>query len=430
MAADAVEDRIISDEYKLWKKNVPFMYDYLINRIFEYPTPVVQWFDSIEQIDDDDQDGSIVQKLLVATNPGPFEDDYYLAVHSVILPDLMKKFEPKKIDLYSMREDAFGAFVFYTGNQTEADFKVVHNGMVTCARCMPEKNAIVATKNSNDLFIWDLKDCIKNSKQADSTEPISQFLNLNNQSDLDWNPQSPRLLLSGFESNQLAIWDISSQKKRKTMIPKTTMSFNSEFDTNQSETNEILSTEWHRHHTDIVGASTSNGSLLLWDIRSPALNQPSHRFRGHKGSAKQIKFSPFSEFVFISSGIDGQICVWDLRNLKIKLHSILFKKESFQSIKWSPHCETLFGAITQSDRKVYLFDLDRILDEQMVHEVEDGPPTLIFIHGGHTSKVLDFDWNPNKNNPLVVCSVSDDNVYQIWQMTSSFVVRDNQKADI
>jgi len=39
---------------------------------------------------------------------------------------------------------------------------------------------------------------------------------------------------------------------------------------------------------------------------------------------------------------------------------------------------------------------------------------LQFIHGGHTAKISDFSWN--QNEPWVICSVSEDNIMQVWQM--------------
>ncbi len=39
-----------------------------------------------------------------------------------------------------------------------------------------------------------------------------------------------------------------------------------------------------------------------------------------------------------------------------------------------------------------------------------------FIHGGHTAKISDFSWNPNQ--PWVICSVSEDNILQVWQMVN------------
>ena len=42
---------------------------------------------------------------------------------------------------------------------------------------------------------------------------------------------------------------------------------------------------------------------------------------------------------------------------------------------------------------------------------------LLFIHGGHTAKISDFSWNPN--DPWVICSVSEDNIMQVWQMAEN-----------
>ena len=48
---------------------------------------------------------------------------------------------------------------------------------------------------------------------------------------------------------------------------------------------------------------------------------------------------------------------------------------------------------------------------QSADDAEDGPPELLFIHGGHTAKISDFSWNPN--DPWVICSVSEDNIMQV-----------------
>lgn len=49
-------------------------------------------------------------------------------------------------------------------------------------------------------------------------------------------------------------------------------------------------------------------------------------------------------------------------------------------------------------------------------DVDDGPPELLFVHGGHTAKISDFSWNAN--DQLVIASVSEDNILQVWQMVS------------
>ena len=48
---------------------------------------------------------------------------------------------------------------------------------------------------------------------------------------------------------------------------------------------------------------------------------------------------------------------------------------------------------------------------QSPEDAEDGPPELLFVHGGHTSKVSDFAWNPTDD--WVVASVAEDNILQV-----------------
>lgn len=61
--------------------------------------------------------------------------------------------------------------------------------------------------------------------------------------------------------------------------------------------------------------------------------------------------------------------------------------------------------------RLHVWDLSKIGEEQTAEDAEDGPPELLFIHGGHTAKISDFSWNPNE--PWVICSVSEDNIMQV-----------------
>lgn len=75
---------------------------------------------------------------------------------------------------------------------------------------------------------------------------------------------------------------------------------------------------------------------------------------------------------------------------------------------------------------ISLFLLTRIDDEQSAEDAQDGPPELLFIHGGHTSKISDFSWNPAE--PWTVASVAEDNILQIWQMAENIYHDDDDTA--
>ena len=61
-----------------------------------------------------------------------------------------------------------------------------------------------------------------------------------------------------------------------------------------------------------------------------------------------------------------------------------------------------------------IWDLSKFDQKQTPEEEQDGPPELIFVHGGHTDRVSDFSWNMNER--LMLASTSDDNVLQVWQV--------------
>jgi histone-binding protein RBBP4 len=75
-----------------------------------------------------------------------------------------------------------------------------------------------------------------------------------------------------------------------------------------------------------------------------------------------------------------------------------------------------------------IWDLSRIGEQQSEEDAQDGPPELLFIHGGHTNRISDFSWNPNE--PWVISSVSEDNILQIWQMAENIYKEDNDGEDL
>jgi histone-binding protein RBBP4 len=71
--------------------------------------------------------------------------------------------------------------------------------------------------------------------------------------------------------------------------------------------------------------------------------------------------------------------------------------------------------------------LCRIGEEQTPEDAEDGPPELLFIHGGHTSKISDFSWN--LNDDWVISSVAEDNILQIWQMAENIYHEEDEAEE-
>ena len=97
----------------------------------------------------------------------------------------------------------------------------------------------------------------------------------------------------------------------------------------------------------------------------------------------------------------------------------------FFQVQWSPHNETILAS-SGTDRRLNVWDLSKIGEDQSAEDAEDGPPELLFVHGGHTAKISDFSWNPNE--PWVICSVSEDNIMQVWQMAENIYNDEEQEG--
>ena len=44
---DALEERLINEEYKIWKKNTPFLYDMVMTHALEWPSLTAQWLPDV-----------------------------------------------------------------------------------------------------------------------------------------------------------------------------------------------------------------------------------------------------------------------------------------------------------------------------------------------------------------------------------------------
>jgi histone-binding protein RBBP4 len=58
--------------------------------------------------------------------------------------------------------------------------------------------------------------------------------------------------------------------------------------------------------------------------------------------------------------------------------------------------ETIFASAS-GDRRINLWDVSKIGLEQTPEDQEDGPPELMFVHGGHTARPTDLSWNLNED---------------------------------
>jgi len=290
--------------------------------------------------------------------------------------------------------------------------KINHDGEVNKARHMPQDCSFIATKPANSyVYIFDYT---KQPTTPSSDGVCSPLLKLKGHSKegygLCWSNKIKGRLASGSDDGVVCVWDIdasSNSSKNNEVSPIAT------FTGHDSIVEDV---SFHRVHDSMLGSVSDDRYYRIWDIRSK--DKPVQKVKAHSAEINGIDFSPASDFLFVTASSDKTIKLWDIRNPDKELHVFTAHTDEVFSICWSPFHETIFAS-GSSDRRVMLWDLSKIGNEQNADDAEDGPPELLFIHGGHTSKVTDLSWNPNKGEEWVIMSTADDNIVQIWQMAEN-----------
>jgi len=398
------EEKIINEEYKIWKKNAPFLYDLVLTHALEWPSLTVQWLPDKKVLPNKD---CTVQRLLLGTHTSN-EEQNYLMIAEVHLPLDEAAIDSRKYEDQRGEVGGFGG----VSDRIEIIMKMNHEGEVNKARYMPQNCSIIATKTpKTDVLIFDYTKLP--SKPTDNK--VTPYMRLTGHKSegygLCWSSLKEGLLMSGSDDTYICMWDINAAPKDGSLQAQTIF---------KGHSSVVEDVQFHLHHESIFGSVGDDKKLMIWDTRSS--DKPANIVDAHSNEVNCLSFNPFSEFIVATGSADKTIGLWDMRNFKSKLHTFQGHADEVFQLQFSPFNETMLAS-SSSDRRMHIWDLSRIGEEQTSEDALDGPPELLFIHGGHTSKISDFSWNANE--PWVLASVAEDNIIQIWQMAENIYHEDD-----
>eukprot|EP01038_Epipyxis_sp_PR26KG_P004036 gene4036-5773_t len=407
---EEVEDRLLNEEYRVWKKNTPFLYDMVMTHALEWPSLTVEWLPNAPTKTDRDVN---IHKLILGTHTSG-EEQNYLMIADVLLPLPDADIDARKYDDERGEVGGFGG----TLSKIDVKIKINHDGEVNRARAMPQNSFLIATKSpSATVFVFDYS---KHPSMPVDTICRPQHRCYGHTAEgygLAWNPITQGMLLSGSDDAAVCLWDIQQ----------------SGIDTNalqikKGHTSVVEDVDWNKFQSHVFGSVGDDSKLMIWDSRENHDSATHVVDQAHESDVNCLSFNPFNEFLIATGGSDRMVNLWDLRNMKQRIHGFEGHKNGVYQVSWSPFDEQFLGSCG-SDRRAHIWDLSRIGQEQTPEDAADGPPELLFIHGGHTAKVSDFSWNTHDN--WVVASVAEDNILQIWQMADSiFDEGDGDEDDI
>ncbi|KAL1924244.1 uncharacterized protein VTP21DRAFT_7279 [Calcarisporiella thermophila] len=404
--ASIFESKVINEEYKIWKKNAPYLYDLLVIHALEWPSLTCQWLPGIEVPEDKD---STVQKLLLGTHTSG-KDENHLLVAGVYLP----KEAPKNGGGEEDEEEEL---------HVRIEKKIAHPKEVNRARYLPQRPNIVATRTSRgDVLVYDWSDPLHRA----GSEVAEQYMILRGHSKegygMSWHKKHEGILLTGSDDTTICQWDIN-----KTMDTNERPQIVEPLRIYHGHTAIVEDVSWHPLHEHQFASVGDDHKLLIWDSRTPDSNKPVHNVIAHNQEINCVAFNPTDEYLIATGSVDSTVALWDIRHLKQRFHTLMYHKDEILQLEWSPHHESVL-ATGSGDRRVAIWDLGRAQDEPTLpEETEEAPSELLFVHGGHTNRVTDLSWHPEE--PWMMASVAEDNTVQIWQMASRIYSGEDEEIE-
>jgi WD40 repeat protein len=194
--------------------------------------------------------------------------------------------------------------------------------------------------------------------------------------DVQWNPHQDGLFASAGDDKLVILWD--RRQKETHVVQKVRALFICHFPSHRAQASSVL----------LFSLSQSGRMQMLTHLDSFMCCSFVCLFQieAHAGEVNCLSYNPFKEHLLVTGSSDRTLALWDLRNTSSKLHSFEAHLDQVTGVEWAPFSETVLAS-TSADRRVCLWDMTRIGAEQEPEDAEDGPPELLFQHGGHTDKV-------------------------------------------
>lgn len=368
-------EKIKNEEYKIWKKQSPFLYDICISKALRSPSKSVQWLPSSSistAVSDDVFESS--QLLLTSCELYGEHNSVYLTTVDLPGPAFSGKAETKS--------------VVNPGRNKRVEFQP------TMARYCPQKPYEVVGLSGTDgkVSIVNLADGSAH-ELAGHSGPVPS---------LSFNRHTPGLATAGCDGS-IRLWDLEKMAEGSALIVDSPA--------------QVNCVEFAPLNNDELASAGEDRTIRFWDYRSGGISRAITD--SHATGVSALSYNPNNEFLLATSSGDGAIAVWDVRMSSASLAGLSSSPGPLNALAWSPHDESVLAS-GGADREVRIWDLSLHGVEQSVSEEQEGPPELIFIHAGHLGSVTDLSWHPVK--PWTLASVSDDALVDIWQISSSIVM--------
>ncbi|CAL1196064.1 unnamed protein product [Candida parapsilosis] len=207
------------NNYRIWKKNAPYVYDYLSTTSLLWPSLTVQFFPDITHSEGEVADDYILQRLLHGTfTLGQSAVDSISILQVPTYTGLNKHIQIDKLD-YNQEKEEFEVNAPSLPKQKVLQ-KINQFGDVNKLSYMPQNpNVIASANNFGDMLIFErtkhksfqksiIDDIEANKPQLKLTAKAEVFA-------MDWNKNREGYLISGDIKGNISLYDLRDFRNPK-----------------------------------------------------------------------------------------------------------------------------------------------------------------------------------------------------------------------
>ena len=290
------DQKLINEEFKVWKKNTPFLYDLLLIHALEWPSLTCQWLPETTSSSSsssssspsssppsDSSDDYETHRLLLGTHTTDGEGNYILIAETRLPTPNSSLTTPST----SSRPGGYGSVY----GQMEIVQAINHQGEVNRARYMPGNSALIASKTTvAEVWIFDRGQHVNKANRASQCKPDYRLLGHEKEGyGLSWSTQREGHLLSGSEDALVCMWDVTGSVGKRSSEGVTIPALA----TYRGHSAHVEDVAWHSSHPHLFASVSDDKHVMLWDTRTKG-SAPAQDTSPHTAEINCVAFSPFT----------------------------------------------------------------------------------------------------------------------------------------
>lgn len=375
-----LREQVINEEFKIWKKTVPLLYDTIHTQALEHSLLSVDFLPNYTYSDDKN---TISVQLVLGTNSYTKEADFVrlasLDMPATLAPDFSK--------------DAI-----LLPDNSESTFKITkswnHPGEVNNVKVSPDGRKVATFDNTGVIHLFDIEESNLIDYKFHSSEGYS----------LEW--VSQKEFLSGANDAKIVLWDVSNPGEPI-----------KQFNSHSAVINDISYSKPSQH---LFASVADDFTTHVHDIRSPS-NLPAIAIE-NSHAQNAVAAHPEIALLIATGGKDNVVNLWDLRNTKEPVRLLFGHNDSVVGLKWDPGFSPSHLYSWALDKRVLTWDLNNLGTEYTYPTSETDSrrktkftedPCLKFVHGGHTNRINEVAVHPKI--PDLFASVGDDTLLEVFK---------------